>query len=269
MYEPSYSQKAPTAGSVLPTDILITQAYSDQTRLIGWDNLLRGRISVFWGKAYLHHKQVKQKCIRSSSTWTSSLIKLLLDYSFSLWEFRNGALHGFTVDEAAAKEFNVIATRIRLAYQLFEDDPFHVPSRWHSLFTSRTIDQRLRQDYDTLQCWLRSYQEAVNLQLELTQQHSEAARIFFKPRTPKTSSKTHPEQLNVHNQNTEIITQASSTTNLYNNLNNQTPQLSTPNQKYTTSSIVAEHHSPSPNLRPSVTNPDLSLGMPKHNLNPS
>jgi hypothetical protein len=103
MNDPSYSQKAPTAGSVLPTVILITQAYSDQTRIVSWDNFLRGRIIVFCGKAYLHHKQVKQKCITSSSSWTLSLIKLLLEYSFSLWEFRNGVLHGLTVEETAER----------------------------------------------------------------------------------------------------------------------------------------------------------------------
>jgi hypothetical protein len=35
LYNPSNSQRSPTYGSVLPTYILITQAYSEQTRCVG------------------------------------------------------------------------------------------------------------------------------------------------------------------------------------------------------------------------------------------
>jgi hypothetical protein len=32
------------------------------------------------------------------------LIQLLLEYSFALWEFRNGVLYSHTLEKAAAKE---------------------------------------------------------------------------------------------------------------------------------------------------------------------
>jgi hypothetical protein len=47
--DPSQPQRSPTYGSLVPLDIAITQAYTDQTRLLGWDNLLRGRLSILWG----------------------------------------------------------------------------------------------------------------------------------------------------------------------------------------------------------------------------
>ncbi len=78
LYNPSHSQWAPTYGSVLLTDIHITQAYSEQTRHVSWDSFIRGRISAAWVKAYFHHKQVKQKHITSSTACTSILIQLVL-----------------------------------------------------------------------------------------------------------------------------------------------------------------------------------------------
>lgn len=43
--------RVPTYGSVLLADIMITSAFSEQGQL-GWDQLLRGRVSSRWGKAY-------------------------------------------------------------------------------------------------------------------------------------------------------------------------------------------------------------------------
>jgi hypothetical protein len=189
VYDPSFNQRGPTYGSVLPTDILLTQAYSEQTRCVGCDNFLRGRISVLWGKAYVHHNQIKQKHITSLTTWTSSLIHLILEYFFSLWEFRNGVMHGHTNEEIMVRESNAIASRIHLAYLNYQDDHFHVPNRWQSLFTSKTLDQQLKQDHDTLLCWLRSYDEAVALQRDSTQRFSDAAKTFFQPRKGKSYSK--------------------------------------------------------------------------------
>lgn len=40
------TQQAPT---FKPAGIALTQAYSAQMRLIGWDNFLRGQISSLWG----------------------------------------------------------------------------------------------------------------------------------------------------------------------------------------------------------------------------
>ncbi len=164
IYDSSHKQKAPSQGSVVPIDMLLTQAYSDQTSYIGLENFLRGRISNSWGKAYLPHQQVKKRWITSSSTWASNLIQIILEYSSSLWEFRNGVLHSHTIEETAAKEFNSITTRIRTAYQTYQEDPFHVPSHWRSLFISRTLDQCLKQDLDMLYCWLSSYDEALAFQ---------------------------------------------------------------------------------------------------------
>ena len=38
--DPSIPQRSPTIGSLKPLDIAITQAYTEQTQILGWDNLL-------------------------------------------------------------------------------------------------------------------------------------------------------------------------------------------------------------------------------------
>ncbi len=48
---PDYAIRAPTRGSVKPTDIILTQAFHEQTSL-GWNQFLRGRISKKWGSAF-------------------------------------------------------------------------------------------------------------------------------------------------------------------------------------------------------------------------
>lgn len=128
MYETSFCQRAPTCGSVRPTDILITQAYTEQ-RHIGWDSFLRGRITKLWNKAY-QHVYTKANNTTSSTSWSSKLIKVILDYSFSLWEYRNGVLHGHTIEENEAKESEKISSQIRTAYMKYQEDPHIIPSRW-------------------------------------------------------------------------------------------------------------------------------------------
>jgi hypothetical protein len=147
---------------------------------------------------------VKKKYITTSTPWTSTLIKIILEYSFSLWDFRNGILHGLTTEDTAEKEFNSIATWIRTAYHTYQEDPFHIPSRWRSLFISRTLDQHLKQDIDTLNCWLRSYDEALASQRDSTLRHSEAAKNFFKPRRPQSSSASSVNTCSIPDHSTPI-----------------------------------------------------------------
>jgi hypothetical protein len=71
---------------------------------------------------------VKKRCIATSTPWTSTLIKIILEYLFTLREFRNGIVHGHTIKENAGKELDTIATRIRMAYHTYEEDPFHILS---------------------------------------------------------------------------------------------------------------------------------------------
>jgi hypothetical protein len=53
---PSLVQRTPTFGSLLSLDVAITQAYYEQTKSLGWGNLVRGRISKLCSKAYVMYQ---------------------------------------------------------------------------------------------------------------------------------------------------------------------------------------------------------------------
>lgn len=69
------SQQAPMLGLLNPTSARITQVYSEQTRLLGWDNFLRGQISILW---------VKHLRINNLTHLLGHLISQKLEFSFAL-----------------------------------------------------------------------------------------------------------------------------------------------------------------------------------------
>ncbi len=74
----------PTVGPLNPVDITITQAYTDQTRLLGWNNLLRGRLSLLWGKAFVAYSAYNNTYTSNSTGWLAKIIFLFWDYSLSV-----------------------------------------------------------------------------------------------------------------------------------------------------------------------------------------
>ncbi len=82
-------------GSVRPDDIGLVQAFQDQT-VIGWDQLLRGRISKKWGEVFAGCKAVTSTV--HSASWSKQVVISIWEYSTSLWKFRNGEVYGHTKD---------------------------------------------------------------------------------------------------------------------------------------------------------------------------
>ena len=91
-------------------------------------------------------------------------------------------MHGRTIEEQQAKEICKAQTEIKLAYEEYAKDPFHIPSHSRYLFTSRSLTQRLQLDIDSMQCWLRSYRETKLTQQDITRKYAEASKKFFQPR---------------------------------------------------------------------------------------
>lgn len=78
--------KPPTYGSVHPTDIVITRAYLEQTRVI--IGIFSEEDSETCGARPTH--SIKTNHIALDTLWSTKLIKLLFIFSLALWEFRNG-----------------------------------------------------------------------------------------------------------------------------------------------------------------------------------
>jgi hypothetical protein len=181
-------QRSPYIGSLKPIEIAITQAYADQTSPIGWDNLLRGRLSNLWDRAYAMAQTTPNTTLGSSGL-TDKIIPILWDYSQAIWEYRNGTVHGKTAEEQAALEVTAVQTEITLAYEEYAKDPFIIPSQSCHLFTSRPLTQRIQLDIDSMLCWLRSYREAKLYQQAATKHQAEAAKHFFKPKVQQQKPK--------------------------------------------------------------------------------
>ncbi len=138
---------------------MLVQAFNDQTD-IGWDQLLRGRISKRWTEAFM--KPITQDVTRKlrATSWAKLVVKALWEYSISLWKFRNGEVYGHTIEEGKEKEWSNLQHRVGIEYGLYAEDPFIVSPQFATLFTRKTLQERREMDRDSLACWLRSVEEA-------------------------------------------------------------------------------------------------------------
>jgi hypothetical protein len=117
-----------------------------------------------------------------SSGRTDKIIPILWDYSQAIWEYRNGVVHGRTIEEQAVLEITAVQTEMTFAYEEYAKDQLIIPSHSRHLFTSRSLTQRLQLDIDSMLCWLRSYREAKLSQQVATKCQTEAAKHFFQPK---------------------------------------------------------------------------------------
>jgi hypothetical protein len=162
--------------------MIITQAFNTQSQ-IGWDQLLRGRISKLRSEASEFIKL--RNGLQPDTTWASYAIASFLTYSASLWKFRCGVLHGHTQEETLRRQTERFHQEIKQAYQEYKADPYIVSTRDRSTFTSRSLEERLKQGLDSLASWLRTYQGARQAQMRTTAFLAESVKNFFRPRTPQ------------------------------------------------------------------------------------
>lgn len=84
-------------GKVSAPEVWATNAYVEQSS-IGWGQMLRGRLSSLWGEAYV--KEMKcGKPKESHEQWTKRVIGYMWKLAFKVWAFRNGVLHGHTLEQ--------------------------------------------------------------------------------------------------------------------------------------------------------------------------
>jgi hypothetical protein len=156
-------------------------AFYQQSQRIGWDNLLRGRISKLWGEA-VFQASIERQRVMNKRQWAAKFIEALLLYSHSLWKYRCALLHGRSMDEVHQKRTYHLKTQIEAAYVAFSEDLHIVHHSSRDIFLV-PLEERLRQDIDSLQCFLRSYKLARLQQEQLNQSHKDAVAQFFLPRS--------------------------------------------------------------------------------------
>jgi hypothetical protein len=152
-------------GSLRGPDILLTVAFTEQYQSIGWYNFLLDRISAKWGKAVaLYNKSTDPSYHKA---WTTQTILLVWKFSRSLWTYRNTVVHGASDQEVAANS-------------IFRTTSHFLLPRHRYLFKCRTLEQRLRLDFDSLSCWIRSVEDAKQALIHHeNQQHLYSSRFLL------------------------------------------------------------------------------------------
>jgi len=65
-----------------------------QQSLLGWEQLVFGRLGTYWGESQLRYVQANRPTkIKSIRRWKASLVRKLLEMAWDFWDHRNGELH--------------------------------------------------------------------------------------------------------------------------------------------------------------------------------
>jgi hypothetical protein len=156
-------------------------AFNEQSIHVGWDQLLRGRLSKRWREAF--HQELSSRNTRANATlWAGGVIIAVLDYSLSLWKFRCELLYGRTNSEQVGKILAELSQKVTHAYREYEQDPFIVRHDYRHLFAV-SLARRLLQDRDCLQLFLTTFELAKQERAHYTKLQSEKAQKFFFPRS--------------------------------------------------------------------------------------
>ena len=102
-----------------PMDNLVMEAWEEQS-LIGWDQILKGRIGTKWGKAqglfYRNNSTTRKEKHLTAEVWVSKTIASLLRFTLGLWKDRCDTLHGATLVERQRMKRDKIMDRLKLCY---------------------------------------------------------------------------------------------------------------------------------------------------------
>ena len=85
---PDFSARFPNGYSSSPYFALI-----DQQNSIGWDHFVRGKFSTEWSTLQYFYAK-RYGLLKASEGWIITLIRLLANASYRLWEIRNDCRHG-------------------------------------------------------------------------------------------------------------------------------------------------------------------------------
>jgi hypothetical protein len=182
----SSSPSTSSSTALDPALALVLSASAQQSEL-GWDQLLRGRLSALWGGAVVH-TLLAQHQWTYKRIWAAKAVKAFLDYSLSLWKHRCALVHGRTLEESKSLTLQRLTLKVTEAYQIYQEDPHIIPQRDRHIF-SVSLEQRLRQDIDSLECFLSTFQIASETQRQNHLALSKWAHTFFQPKAQVT---THP-----------------------------------------------------------------------------
>jgi glutaredoxin len=117
----SFQARSLTAGSLRGPDAVLTAAFHEQGREIGWLHFGLGRISQKWASTARQYDTLPHQP-EAELQWAPLLIAALWRYSKSLWTYRNEIVHGATVEEQAQHCLADLRNRIIDYYTEFQNN---------------------------------------------------------------------------------------------------------------------------------------------------
>ena len=123
---------------------------NDAQALIGWENVLRGRLSLQW-REFQRRYYERTNSKRSADGWIATLIGKLWDLGWSIWDHRNKILHE-SEESDTLKGMDEVDGKIRSQFQSRWQD---LPSRHQEIFL-QGVEAVLQQEPDQRRAWLQS-----------------------------------------------------------------------------------------------------------------
>jgi hypothetical protein len=147
-------------GSLQGPQVLLTAAFTDQFHSTEWQHLLMGRLSKHWGASVaMLRKEPNNTSMQAR--WTATAITFLWKYLRSVWAYQNMIVHGSNDQEMAAKIRKASANKVKEYYNTFKTTPTFILSHHKYLFTGCSLDQHLKLDIDSINCWMRYIDDAI------------------------------------------------------------------------------------------------------------
>ncbi len=165
-----------SAGQQLLTCDATLAAFTAQTHL-GWDQFLRGRVTLKWRSAYC--SLWGEQSITASKVWSRHLILSLWTYASSLWKSRNGHIFGCNKISAREKCRAALQERIKRAYKAYANDPFYVSPQHNPLFKRCPMNDRLCHSNASIESWLWTVEEARHWQQIFHDRQTKITKYFL------------------------------------------------------------------------------------------
>ena len=142
------------------------QELIEEQRIIGWDQLMKGRISTLW--ITIHLQQLKRRKLtitnfNSGIGWSSHLINIIWKNIHSVWITRNLARHGKDQVEQQLKRKQQCIDEISCYYEYKSNNQLLLSPAMHSMFyTSLQHHLQSESELHQLQTWLCTYREVID-----------------------------------------------------------------------------------------------------------
>ncbi len=146
---PQLQVHALTVGSLKSSHVLLTAAFTEQFHSIGWDQLLMGRQSKYWGVAVASFG-TEPNNVSIQTRWTTQAIGFLWKYMRTAWTYRNTVVHGSTDQEMAVIIKKASTDKVKEYYNIYSTTPHFILPCHKYLFMSRSLDQCLNLDIDSI-----------------------------------------------------------------------------------------------------------------------